>query len=234
LKIWFGESEASLRRLAVKCRALVLCSLAFLVCIASARQDGDDTPFAGALKAFNSGKLEVAAKLADTAEKTNPNKPDIPNLRGAILARQKRYKEAEEQFEAALALDPDFHQAKLNLAELNLLQGKYSEARQLYEELQKADPASELVQFKLVLCALLSGDSNRASTIADIMNFPGLTPAYYYARAAIALKRGSKEEAQKYFENVKKYYSEEQCAYFIRSLTDLELTGSKSSEPAKR
>ncbi len=218
----------------MKYKALVVCSLAFFVCIASARQGGDDTPFASAVKAFNSGKFEEAARLAEVAEKANPKKPDIPNLRGAIFTRQKHYKEAEEQFEAALALDPDFNPAKLNLAELNLLEGKYAEARQLYEELQKADPASELVQFKLVLCTLFSGDTNRASTMVDVMNFPGVTPAYYYARAAIALKRGSKEEAQKYFENVKKYYSEEQCAYFIRSLNDLELTGSKLSEPLKR
>jgi tetratricopeptide (TPR) repeat protein len=218
----------------VKCKALVLYGLAFFVCIASARQGGDDAPFAGAVKAFNSGKFEDAARLAELAAKANPKKPDIPNLRGAIFTRQKHYKEAEEQFEAALALDPDFNPAKLNLAELNMLQGNYAEARQLYEELQKVDPASEVVQFRLVLCALLSGDANRASTMVDVMNFPGLTPAYYYARAAIALKRGSKEEAQKYFENVKKYYSEEHCAYFTRSLTDLELIASKPSEAAKR
>jgi tetratricopeptide (TPR) repeat protein len=218
----------------VKCRVLVLCALAFFAYTGSARQGGDDTPFANAVKAFNSGKLEDAERLVDVAEKANPKKPDIPNLRGAIFTRQKRYKEAEEQFDRALALDPNFDQAKLNLAEVNLLQGKYAEARQLYEDLQKIDPASELLQFKLVLCALLSGDSNRASTMVDVMNFPGRTPAYYYARAAIALQRGSKEEAQKYFENVKKYYSEEQCAYFTRSLADLDLAGAKSSEPAKR
>jgi tetratricopeptide (TPR) repeat protein len=113
---------------------------------------------------------------------------------------------------------------------VNLLQGKYAEALQLYEDLQRLDPASELLEFKLVLCALLSGDSNRASTMVDVMKFPGVTPAYYYARAAIALKRGNKEEAQKYFETVKKYYQEEQCAYFAHSLKDLDLAGAKSSE----
>jgi hypothetical protein len=69
--------------------------------------------------------------------------------------------------------------------------------------------------------------------MVDVMKFPGETPAYYYARAAIALKRGNKEGAQKYFENVKKYYSEEQCAYFALSLKDLDLADAKSSEPAK-
>jgi tetratricopeptide (TPR) repeat protein len=223
----------SLRQLAVKCRVPAICVVAFFTCAGSARQRDDDAPFATAVKAFNSGRFEDAERLANAAQKANPKKPDIPNLLGAIYARQKHYKEAEEQFDSALALDPNFYQAKLNLAEVNLLQGKPNEAKQLYEELQKLDPASELLQFKLVLCALLSGDSNSASIRADLMNFPGTTPAYYYARAAIALKRGSKEEAQKYFENVKKYYSEDQCAYFDHSLKELDLTGAKAIEPRK-
>jgi hypothetical protein len=69
--------------------------------------------------------------------------------------------------------------------------------------------------------------------MADIMKFPGKTPSYYYARAAIALKRGNKESAQKYFGNVKKYYSEEQCMYFARSLKDLDLIDPNSTEQAK-
>jgi hypothetical protein len=63
------------------------------------------------------------------------------------------------------------------------------------------------------------------------MKFPGKTPAYYYARAAIALKRGQKETAQKYLENVKKYYSDEQCAYFAQSLKEIDFTAAKPTEP---
>jgi tetratricopeptide (TPR) repeat protein len=217
----------------VKCRLLIICGLSLFAYTGSARPRSDDTQFASAVRAFNAGQLEDAERLADAAEKVAPKKPDIPNLRGAILTKQKRYREAVEQFNAALALDPNFYQAKLNLAEVNLRQGKYAEARQLYEELQKLDPVSELLQFKLILCALLSGDVNRASTMVDAMKFPGVTPAYYYARAAIAFKGGNKEGAQKYFENVKKYYSEEQCAYFAHSLKELDLAGPKPAEPAK-
>jgi ferritin-like protein len=65
------------------------------------------------------------------------------------------------------------------------------------------------------------------------MKFPGKTPAYYYARAAIALKRGEKEVAQKYFENVKKYYSEEQCRYFAQSLKEIDLTSPTPSPPGQ-
>jgi tetratricopeptide (TPR) repeat protein len=213
--------------------SLLVSILAFFAQPGSARQRGADTSFDNAVQAFNAGKLQDAERLADAAEEANPKKPEIRNLRGAIFARQKRYDQAIEQFDAALAIDPNFYQAKLNLAEVNLYQGKYAEAAQRYEELQRLDPESELLEFKLILCAILSGDAVRASAMADIMKFPGKTPAYYYARAAIALKEGNKRRAQKYFADAKKYYLEEQCAYFARSLKDLDLIDPNSTEQAK-
>ena len=213
--------------------SLLVSMLAFFAPPGSARQRDADASFDSAVQAFNRGKLEDAERLANVAEEANPKRCDIRNLRGAIFARQKRYDQAVEQFEAALAIDPNFYQAKLNLAEVNLDQGKYAEAARLYKELQRLDPESELLQFELILCALLSGDAVRAAAMADVMKFPGKTPAYYYARAAIALKRGNKESAQKYFDNLKKYYSEEQCAYFTQSLKDLDLIGPNPTEQAK-
>ena len=186
-----------------------------------------------ATTAFNQGKFAEAEKQVDAAEKVDSKKPEIPNLRGAIFTKQKRYDEAAQQFNQALALDPKFYPAKLNLAEVNLLQGKYAEATQLYQELKQLDPDSELVEFQAcALCAYLPESENKASAMVDVMKFPGKTPAYYYARAAIALKRGEKETAQKYFENVKKYYSEEQCAYFAQSLKEIDFTRSPKSRLA--
>src|SRR5208283_1709756 len=99
--------------------------------------------------------------------------------------------------------------------------------------LKQLDPGSELLEFKLTLCALLAGEENRATAMVDVMKFPGKTPAYYYARAAIALKRGQKETAQKYLENVKKYYSDEQCAYFAQSLKEIDFTAPNPTQPVK-
>jgi hypothetical protein len=95
------------------------------------------------------------------------------------------------------------------------------------------DPDSELVDFQLVLCTLLGGEPGKASGMVDLMKFPGKTPAYYYARAAIALKKGEKATAQKYFENAKKYYSEEKCRYFAQSLKEMDLTLTAPTPPEK-
>lgn len=204
-------------------RLLSALCLLLLVWSSFADQRSANGALERATNAFNQGRYEEAEKQVDAAGKAEPKRPEIPNLRGAIFTRQKRYDEAAQQFDRALALDPKFYPAELNLAEVKLLQGKYAEATKEYQALQALDPGSELVEFKLVLCALLSGEQSKASGLVDIMKFPGKTPAYYYARAAIALKRGEKEAAQKYFENVKKYYSDEQCAYFAQSLKEIDL-----------
>jgi Flp pilus assembly protein TadD len=194
--------------------------------LALADQRGTNAAIERATTAFNQGRLEEAERQIDAAARSGSKKPEIPNLRGAILTSQKRYDEAIQQFNQALALDPKFYLAKFNLAEVKMLEGKYAEATQGYEALKEVDPESELVDFKLVLCAVLSGEQSKASGIADLMKFPGKTPAYYYARAAIALRQGGKEAAQKYLDNVKKYYSEEQCRYFVQALKEIDLTSS--------
>jgi tetratricopeptide (TPR) repeat protein len=186
-----------------------------------------------AISAFNQGQIEQAEKLVDAAARADSKKPEIPNLRGAILMRQKRYEDAAEQFGQALALDAKFYPAKLNLAAAKLLDGDYAGATKEYEALKEVDPDSELVDFQLVLCTLLGGEPGKASGMVDLMKFPGKTPAYYYARAAIALKKGEKAAAQKYFENAKKYYSEEKCRYFAQSLKEMDLTLTAPTQPEK-
>jgi tetratricopeptide (TPR) repeat protein len=222
-----ANSEEPLKRL------LTAFCLLLLARLTVADQRTANAALERATNAFNQGRLEEAEKQVDTAAKANSKKPEIPNLRGAIFTRQKRYDEAAQQFNQALALDPKFYPAKLNLAEVRLLQGEYAEATQEYQVLKNLDPDSELVDFKLVLCALLNGEQSKASGMVDLMKFPGKTPAYYYARAAIALKRGESVAAQKYLENVKKYYSDEDCRYFAQSLKELNLTSPTSSHPEK-
>jgi len=176
-----------------------------------------------AAKAFSAGKFDEAEKQISAAEKISPKNPEVPNLRGAIDLKQKKYDEAQQQFNQALSLDPKFDPARLNLAELELLRGNYPLAEQRFSDLQKTDPDSEVLQFKIILCAVLAGEDQKANGLVSTMNFPGKTPAYYYARAAIALKRGDKAHANTYFTNLRKYYTEADCAYFVQSLKDVGL-----------
>jgi tetratricopeptide (TPR) repeat protein len=210
---------------------LTVFCLVLVAQVAAADQRSANAAFERATRAFSQGRFEEAERQIEIAAKAGSKKPEIPNLRGAIFTSQKRYDEAAEQFNQALALDPKFYPARLNLAEVKLLEGKYAEATQDFQDLKEVDPASELVDFELVLCALLAGEESKAAGIADLMIFPGKTPAYYYARAALALRRGETEAAEKYFQNGRKYYSEEQCRYFAQSLKEVDLTPPKPPAP---
>ncbi len=187
-----------------------------------ADQRTSDTTLERATSAFNKGRFEEAEKQAAAAEKAGSKKPEVANLLGAVYTRQKRYDEAVEQFNQALALDPKFFPARLNLAEARLLQGNYADAQKQYQALKEMDPESEVVDFKLVLCFLLESEDVKANATVDTMKFPGKTPAYYYARAAIELKRGGKEAADRYYVNAKKYYTDAQCDYFAQSLKEID------------
>ena len=171
--------------------------------------------------------VDQAVKEANAAEKIAPGTPPVVNLRGVILLRQKQYEDAAAQFQRALASDPKFFPAKLNLVDADLLLKKFDEARKALGELQQADPTSELVQFKLALSFALADQLSRAQLVIDQMQLPGQTPAYYYARAGLLLCEGKATEAENYFATVKKYYTTEQCAYFARALEQFGLASAE-------
>lgn len=177
-----------------------------------------ETAINKATQALRAGNLGEADKQADVATKLEPASAQTANLRGVIAVQKKDYEDAANRFAQAIAADEKFYPAKLNLADLLLLQGKHADARTHYEELQQIDPKSELIQFKIIVTDVLDDRQAQAAQLINEMTFPGATPAYYFARAAVLLKKSQEKEAQQYFTNARKYYDEQQCAYFIRFL----------------
>lgn len=102
----------------------------------SARPDQRDYALSKSIQAkqaFQQHDLTVARELIDQADAADPNQPAILNLRGEILTEQKEYELAEAAFIKAIEIDPNFYDAKNNLA--NLLSKK-----------RKATPAPLLIQ----------------------------------------------------------------------------------------
>ncbi len=177
-----------------------------------------DAAIKKATQALGAGNLAEADKQADVAAKLEPASAQTANLRGVIAVQRKEYEDAASRFTEAIAADEKFYPAKLNLADVLLLQGKRADARTRYEELQRVDPKSELLQFKIVVADVLDDRQLQAIQLINDMTFPGTTPAYYFARAAVLLKQSQEKEAQQYFTNARKYYDEQQCAYYLRFL----------------
>jgi Flp pilus assembly protein TadD len=185
--------------------------------------------------ALNRGRLAEAERDIENVARLAPGKPDAANLRGTLFSKQGKFDEAEREFEKALQTDPNFNLAKYNLAELALLQGRLDEARTRFLDLQKLDSGSEVLQFKLVLCDVLQHQEIQAISGTEKINFPGRTPAYYFARAAILFQKNQVPQAKQYLANARKYYTDEQCAYFDQALREVKLvTSSATVEKGKK
>ena len=169
------------------------------------------------------GKVDDATRDAEQAEKLDPNNPETANLLGIVASKKKDYPEAISQFNRALTENPKFYTAKFNLVDVLLMKGDYDQARTMLADLSQIDPKSEIVQFKFALSYVLDGKTDDAMSFIDTMDFPGKTPAYYYARAAVWLKKGLIKDATQYSVNAHKYYTDGQCSYFVSMLREMGL-----------
>jgi tetratricopeptide (TPR) repeat protein len=185
-----------------------------------------DTVINRASRDLADGKIDEAAADAQLAEKLDPTNPESANLLGIVASKKKDYAEAASQFNRALSENPKFYTAKFNLVDVLLLQGDYEQARSILADLSQIDPKSEVVQFKFALTFVLANETDQASAFIDEMDFPGKTPAYYYARAAVWLKKGLDKDASQYSLNAHKYYTDSQCKYFVSILQEMGLNAS--------
>ena len=211
-------------------RAAEILSIVFLLTVSFAYADSKndakksyDTIVNKASRDLTDGKIDDAAKDAQQAQKLDPDNPETANLLGIVASKKKDYTEAVSQFNRALTENPKFYTAKFNLADALMLQGSYDQAHSILEDLRQIDPKSEIVQFRLALDYVLDNQTDKAMSFIDVMDFPGKTPAYYYARAAVWLKKGLVKDANQYSVNAHKYYTDGQCNYFVSVLREMGL-----------
>jgi Tfp pilus assembly protein PilF len=81
-------------------------------------------------------RYDEALAEAGRARALDPLSPMAVTEEGRVFYRARRYAEAEERYERALALDPGFGSALDRLVQLRLAQGRLTEARQALELLE--------------------------------------------------------------------------------------------------
>ena len=164
-------------------------------------------------QALRQGDLATALKLVDEADKTDPNKPAILNLRGEILMAQQQFDQAEAAFKKAARLDPKLREAQYNLAQVPFKKKDYAKAQERFEALYNRIPggdknqAAELIKFKIYMTLLLEGKESRAHAMMEEFQFTGDTPALYYAQAAWEYKHNNPEKAADWTSSASKIYS---------------------------
>src|SRR5688572_25126984 len=104
-----------------------------------------------AMRSFTSRDFDKAREQVNKADSTWKQTPVSLNILGAILIEERKFEDGRKQCLDALKLDPTFFPARFNLAEIPFVQGKYAEARAMFERLQEDEPTDDLLRFRIFL-----------------------------------------------------------------------------------
>lgn len=171
--------------------------------------------------------FDALAKL-DEAEKLDPKDPNIPNVRGAIflVPALRRFDEAKVEFEKALALDKGALAPRFNLAELVFVAQKFPEAESGFAAILKDYPklplqVRHLVTFKLFASKAKQDKLAEAEALLkEHFTFMDDSPAYYYAKAALAFQRKNEAEAQDWLTKASVIFKPAETAAYVDSLME--------------
>jgi putative PEP-CTERM system TPR-repeat lipoprotein len=93
------------------------------------------------LNQLNQKQFDAALASIAALEKKQPQSPLTWNYRGTAYLGKKETTKARDSFNQALKLDLNFFPAAVNLAQLDLVDGKAKDARAHFENIIKADPS---------------------------------------------------------------------------------------------
>ncbi len=173
------------------------------------------------LQAFRSRDWPRTRVALDKADAILPPTPLTLNTRGAVFIEEKDFEKGAQYCQEALKIDPKFYPARFNLAEIQLVQGRYAEARKMFEKFVRENPKDELARFRVFLTFLLEKNYDDARRAIDQIPFPGDTPAYYYANASWEFAHDSPEEAKKWLGRANWTFGPEKSALFADSLYEI-------------
>ena len=94
-------------------------------------------------------QAKSALEVIDTVVRRDPGNVAALNVQGVVRTAAGDRPGARAAYEKALALDPRYHGARLNLARLDVAEGKPDAARQRLTDLLKIDPRNGEAMFEL-------------------------------------------------------------------------------------
>lgn len=194
--------------------------------------------FGKAERAYRQGDYATALQLLDAVDAAAPNQAVSYNLRGECLLAQGKTEEAEAALQNALAADPQFADARFNLALVPFRKGDYNESRKQFEALLGATGAGakerrreELIRYEIFLTLLREGRDAVAQKAMDEFKMMDETPALYYAQAAWAFQHGNFEQGNHWVANADNLYSAELNRSFAAPFAALGWLEGRKTEP---
>jgi serine/threonine protein kinase/Flp pilus assembly protein TadD len=116
--------------------------------------------------------LRRALEASARALKLSPDRAEAHAARGLAVSLDKRYDEAEREFEEATRLNPVLYEALYSFGRLRVVQGRLQEAAELYERLLKTYPLDHQAPAMLGMTyrALGRPDAARAAHARSLEN----------------------------------------------------------------
>ncbi len=135
--------------------------------------------------AIRHGDTKTAGVLLKKATALGQHNPEVLTAWGHYLLWQKRYEEARAAFDRAIAADPNFVQAHIELGDTLLLSKRQpSEAADAYRSAIAIDPKNARVHYSLANALAKSGDLDGAE--AELRQAVQLEPSNAELRRAYA------------------------------------------------
>ena len=175
----------------------------------------------------SSGHYREALAKIDAIDQRQPDLAAAQNLRGVALMRLGEYRNAETALRKARVLDPGFWEARFNLAEVPFLAGNWTEARNRFRDMTEQPnehvqgATLDLINFKIYLTLLLEGKDKEAAPVLEKLQASVESPALYYTKAALALKRKERTQAKSWMATAEKEYSEQLNKLFAESFYEI-------------
>lgn len=168
-------------------------------------------PFAGVREKLadiylRDGKKDKAAEQLQAIAKDNPRNEQAYYLLGTIAAQERRFGDADDYYQQAISLRPDFKPAYYDLATVKITLNKPADALQILARARSRfglDFALEfysgLAQMKLKQYAEAVRSFNEAEVIAKAGERDRLTHIFYHQFGSALERKGDHTEAEKYF-----------------------------------
>jgi len=146
-------------------------------------------------------QLEEAVKTLSLGLRWTPDQVDFLLLRGSLLGRLRRYREAEADLRGVLRLQAAHGGAHFELGQLFWRKGLASEAAAHFEKSLELQPANGRVFYYLAEALNLLGDLARASAVLDrALEATPRDGKVYHLRGRVLDRLGRPDEAREMYQ----------------------------------
>lgn len=147
---------------------------------------------------YSTGDYTLALTYLDSADKFAKNRTDIQNLRGLCYISLGRFSDAEKVFSDVIKKSPNDINARFGLAELDLYEGSYIGARNMYQDALKRDVNNRKALLSLALISAETDKDDAAEKyISQALKYYSGDAEVHYLAGYLEAKKGNLKEAER-------------------------------------